>query len=144
VLSEQYSYGEIYGAIAPAALTGLLGGMNDDITRLGSLARDVRLHVDASHDVGIAADIHGDDAEGLTDVSKAIGAALVLGRLNAAHEGNQSLAEVLDFARVNPLNKGFQVEVALPLAFLQKHLAECAAQKRAAIDGGASAAPSSN
>lgn len=144
VLSERESYGEVYGAIAPAALTGLLGGMKDDIARLGSLARDIRLHVDASHDVGIAADIFGDDTAGLTDVSKAIGAALILGRLNAAHDGNQSLAEVLDFARVHPSNDGFQLEVALPLAFLQKHLAECAARRGAALDGGASATPSSN
>jgi hypothetical protein len=144
VLSEEGSYGEIYGAIAPAALAGALGGMNDDIgPRLGALARDIKLHVDASHDVGIAADVRGDD-EGIADVGKAIGAALVVGRLNAAQRGDDSMAEVLDFARVHPSAKGFQLEVGLPLAFVQKYLAECAARNRGAIDGGASAAPAPN
>ncbi len=136
VLSEEESYGEIYGAIAPAALTGALGGMKADIGRLGTLARDIRLHVDAAHDVGIAADVRGDDAEGLADVGKAIGAALVVGRLNAAQQGDDTMAEVLDFARVHPSGKGFQLEVGLPLAFFQKRLAECAARNRGASDGG--------
>jgi hypothetical protein len=137
VLSEDESYGEIYGAIAPAMLAEAFPNMPGGIgPQLGALAQDIRLHVDASRDVGIVADIRGDEKQGTPDLGKAIGAALVLGRLNAAREGDNSLAEVLDFARVHPSRDGFQLEVGLPLAFFQKQLAECAQRKRGAIGGG--------
>jgi hypothetical protein len=128
VLSESDSYGELYGVVAPEAIGAALALSDPGLAdRLRSVASAIRLHVDASHDVGIVAEVTGEQAEPTHDLARAVGAGLVLARLQAAQKGETDLAEVLDFAKVTPSPSGasFEVEVGLPLSLFQRHLEQC-------------------
>jgi hypothetical protein len=132
VLDEHDSYGEIYGVVAPAAIGDLLAREQPALAeRLRAVVDRVSLHVDASHDVGIVADATG-AGQDTGDLGKAVGSALTVGRLAAQAQGKSDLAEVLDYARVSPhgTGKGFRTELALPLAFFQEKLRDCAQRKR--------------
>jgi hypothetical protein len=132
ILDEDDSYGEIYGVVAPSALSDLLAREQPDLAnRLRAVVDRITLHVDASHDVGIVADAAGAGQDG-GDLGKAIGSALTLGRLAAQTRGDKDLAEVLDYARVSPNGdgNGFRTELALPLEFFQEKLRDCARRKK--------------
>ena len=64
--------------MAPAAIGTALAlsdpGLGD---RVRSVASAIRLHVDASHDVGIVADVTGEQAEPTRDLARAVGAGLL-------------------------------------------------------------------
>jgi hypothetical protein len=78
----------------------------------------------------------GPDGEKVTDW-EVLGAALSLARLKAQADVDEKLSELLDYARVSPGGTGFSLELALPMAFLDKHLAFCREPSLAAADAGA-------
>jgi hypothetical protein len=127
-ISEDMTYGEIYGIFAsdvlasdalaefiPPEQTGL-------IHLLRQAAPQVELHVDARDDVAIFAHVRGSDRALLTDLEKAIAGLLSASRLQAQTGKDTTLLELLDLARVTPRGDGFDLELALPLSFLQKQL----------------------
>jgi hypothetical protein len=90
----------------------------------------VKLHVDASHDVGIVADAKGNDPAGVLDLAKTLGGALALGRTAARAQGKDNLAAFLDYASVHPAESGsFRVELALPLEYIAAQLKDCPGRK---------------
>jgi hypothetical protein len=136
VLSESDSYGDLYGSIEPADLASLLPDNDANLAeQLKAAAEQVKLHMDATNDVAMVADVNGPDAQQVSDLGKTLGGALSLARLDLPGEGEekQLLSDLLDQAKVDPGNGSFRVELALPLPMLQKHLGWC----REATDAGA-------
>jgi hypothetical protein len=134
-LNEGETYGEVYGTLAPADLAELLGPSQKALTdKLQDAAQEVKLHVDASRDVAVVADLGGDDKDKVTDLGKTLGGVLSLARLKAQADGDADLTELLDLARVRPEGGAFRAELALPLSMLEKQLSWC----RERLDGGRS------
>lgn len=123
-ISEDMTYGEIYGLLGSDALAELFppdqAGLID---LLRQLAPQVELHVDARDDVAIFAHVRGRDRAQLRDLEKAIAGLLSAGRLKVQAGDDHGLQDLLDLARVVPRSDGFDLELALPLPFLQKQLA---------------------
>jgi hypothetical protein len=133
LIDEESTYGEMYGVVSVAQLSKMLGNAQPELlARLGEVADSVELHVDARSDVAVVAEVKGSDADKVADLGKSLGAALSVARLQAQAEGQKELVELLDFARVRPDDGTFQLEVALPLAYLQQKLASCGEERRAA------------
>jgi len=129
VIPEELTYGEAYGVLPGAALQRLLGGAQTELgRRLASAAPRVELHVDAMHDVAAVARVTGADAEQLDDLGKSLGAALSLLRLDAKARGQSEIADLLEHARVEPRNKGFTLEVALPIEAVERWFDHCGAE----------------
>ena len=123
-LPEADAYGEIYGSLDVDDAMGMFGDA-DLARRFGEAAEEVKIHVDASEDVAIVADVSGGESAALSDLGRALGGAMSLARLKARAEDEDDLAELLDFASVNNAGGALKVEVALPLEFLERHLADC-------------------
>jgi len=68
----------------------------------------------------------------VTDLGKSLGAALSLARVKAQAEGDKDLAQLLDFANVQPDGSSFKLEMAVPLAVLKDRLAFCREERQAA------------
>ncbi len=137
-IDESQTYGEVYGVLGVDLLQELIGQGQPELARqVQEAARSVRLHVSAMGDVGLTAQVEGTDGEKVTDLAKSLGAALSLARLKAQADGDEKLSELLDYARVSPGGTGFSLELALPMAFLDKHLAFCREPSLAAADAGA-------
>ena len=127
-LDESETYGEVYGVLGSDLLDKVLSQSQPEIAaRLKEAARKVSLHVSAMGDVGIVADVEGADEQQAGDLARSLGAALSLGRIKAQAQDEKDLAELLDLAKVSPGGTSFQVELALPMAFLERHLAFCRA-----------------
>jgi len=136
ILSDDESYGEVYGVLAPQDLADMLGTSQKELAqKVLDAAQSVKLHVDAQNDVAMVADFTGDDTDKITDLGKTLGGVLSLGRLKAQSDGDQDMADLLDLARVVPEDGHFRAKLALPMEFLQAKLAWC----RDRTDGGASA-----
>lgn len=134
LLDENDSYGEAYGVVAPDAVAELLAREQPALAeRLRQVVSGISLHVDASHDVGIVLDASG-AGQDTADFGKAVGSALAVARLAATTQGNKDLSEVLDYARVVPDGDGksFRTELALPLAFFEEKLRDCAGKGQGA------------
>ncbi len=118
------AYGEVYGTLS----TRLAGELvpNELRQRLTDAAERVMLHVDATDDLLLVADVYGQEAEKLRDLATTVGGALSLGRLHALREEDNLLAGLLDESRVIPGSGSFQLEMALPLSTIEEHLGECA------------------
>jgi hypothetical protein len=126
LITEEQTYGEMYGVISAEQLLKMLPQDQAPLAeRIRSAAERVELHVDTSKDVGIVAQIQGPDAARVEDLGKSLGGALSLARLQAKAQGQDELTEFLDLARVSPTDGQFQLEMALPIELLQKHLAFC-------------------
>lgn len=127
VIAEQDRFGDIYGTLSSAAVAELFEQQSPDVaTKLKAVTDQVRLHVDATNDVGIVADTKGNDPMAALDLAKTLGGALALGRAAARAQGRDDLAAFLDYASVRPDNSGsFRVELALPLEFLKSQLKDC-------------------
>lgn len=121
---EDEAYGEIYGRISGGALSRLLPESVREHVK--GAADQAMLHVDATSDLLLVADVYGERAEPLRDLATTIGGALALGRLQAVREDEPVLAALLDESRVMPSDGSFQVEMALPLAVIEEQLGECA------------------
>lgn len=118
------AYGEMYGSLSGDALSRLLPEKLRD--HLWGAADRVHLHVDATDDLLLVADVTGGDESKLSDLARAIAGALSLGRVEAVREEDRLLADLLDESRVIPSQGSFQLEVALPLASVERQLGECA------------------
>jgi hypothetical protein len=117
------AYGEVYGGISGAALSELVPSEYRE--RVRDAAERVLLHVDATDDLLLVADVRGEPSQ-IRDLGTALGGALALGRLKAAKEDQALLGELLDQSRVVPGEGGFLLEMALPLAAIEEQLGACA------------------
>jgi len=122
------AYGEVYGSISGRALSRLLPSQL--AARASEAAQRVVLHVDATDDLLLVADVYGQDEDKLADLGVALGGALALGRLQAVEEKEALLSDLLDESRVTPGAGSFQFEMALPLETIERQLGECARQAR--------------
>jgi hypothetical protein len=126
VLGDDQTYGDIYGVVGGAQLAGLFGPADGPLgAQVRDVARSVELHLDATHDVGLVAQVKGDDPSRLQDLGKALGAALVAARVQAVATGNTEAAELMEYARVVPGTEHFSLELAVPLEVLRAKLAFC-------------------
>lgn len=126
VIPAWASYGDVYGVLSAADLADMLPESQREIAeRLRGAIENVELHVDASDDVAMVAEVTGPDAEQVKDFSKTLGTALSLGRLKAQSDGDDKLAELLDYARVSPRGGRFSVELALPIEVIQRQMGPC-------------------
>ncbi|WP_437726201.1 hypothetical protein [Sorangium sp. So ce861] len=135
VIPEWASYGDAYGVLSADDVAELLEGSQPDIAeRLRGAVSQVELHVDASEDVAIVADVTGPMAADVDDLGKTLGTALSLARLKAQSDGEEQLVELLDLARVSPRKGRFSMDLALPLPMIQEAMGRCVERRR---DGGA-------
>ena len=126
VIGEEQTYGEIYGVLAAADLAKLLPPEQAELAaRLREVAQRVELHVDATHDVGIVADVQGADPAQVEDLGRSVGGLLAAARVQATAEDKPELAEILELARVLQRDGAFVLEVGLPLELLAERLAGC-------------------
>jgi hypothetical protein len=126
VISENSTYGEMYGVISVEQLRKLVPPEQKELAdRLAAVAQNVELHVDASSGFAMTARVTGPDAALVTDLGKSLGGALSLARMQAQGEGETQLAQLLDFAKVRPDGDSFGLEMAVPLDVIQKQLAFC-------------------
>jgi hypothetical protein len=118
------AYGEMYGSLSAASLSRLLP--EELRERVAGAADRVLLHVDARDDLLLVADVRGPNDKALADLAQTAAGALSLGRLQAVREDDRLLVDLLDESRVIPSQGSFQLEVALPLATVERQLGECA------------------
>ena len=123
-------YGEVYGALNGEALRRFLPAELG--TRVRDAAERVLVHVDATDDLLLVAEVHGTRAEALVELRQALAGALAMGRLQAVRDEDRLLADLLDESRVIPGDGSFQLEVALPLATIEAALGDCARPPAAA------------
>ncbi|HEX5745667.1 MAG TPA: hypothetical protein VFZ09_05455 [Archangium sp.] len=132
VISESSTYGEMYGVISTEQLKKLFPQEQQELAaRLAEVAENVELHVDASSDFAMTAQVKGPDADKVTDLGKSLGGALSLARMKAQTEGEKELAQLLDFAKVRPDGNEFKLELAVPLETIKQQLAFCREQQGA-------------
>jgi hypothetical protein len=133
IISEGSTYGEMYGVLSVEQLMRMFPPEQAELAqRLKEVADTVELHMDARSDVAMVAEIRGADAAKVTDLGKSLGAALSVARLKAQADGNKDLAQLLDFAKVQPDGTEFKLEMAVPLQVIQDRLAWCRDEGQAA------------
>jgi hypothetical protein len=120
-IPEWSTYGDIYGVLSPEDLAAMLPPEQAGIAaQVESAVRRVHLHVDASEDVAMVADVEGAEGKELEDLSKTMGVALSVARATAEEKGNERLSELLEYAAVHPQKGGkFALDVALPFDVLK-------------------------
>jgi hypothetical protein len=116
-------YGEVYGALSGDALSRLLPA---ELGQRARAAERVLLHVDATGDLLLVAEVYGSDPDAIAELGRALAGALSIGRVKALHDDDRLLAELLEESRVIPDHGSFQLEVALPLASIEAALGDCA------------------
>jgi len=132
VISESSTYGEMYGVLSVEQLKKLFPREQQEMAaRLAEVAENVELHVDASSDFAMTAQVKGPNADKVTDLGKSLGGALSLARMQAQAEGKKELAQLLDFAKVRPDGNEFKLELAVPLEVIKQQLAFCREQQGA-------------
>ena len=122
ILDDYQAYGDVYGVLSPEDLAKMF---SEDQAALAAKVREVvehvDIHVDASEDVAMVADVRGPGGQDLEDLSKSFGAALAVGRIKAQNDGDEKLAQLLDFAKVKPARgRSFSLDVALPFEMLKE------------------------
>ncbi|WP_437498439.1 hypothetical protein [Sorangium sp. So ce1099] len=131
VIPEWASYGDAYGVLSAEDIADVLEGSEPEIAeRLRGAVGQVELHVDASEDVAIVADVTGPVAGDVDDLGKTLGTAISLARLKAQADGEEQLAELLDLARVSPREGRFSMDLALPLPMIEKAMGRCRERRR--------------
>jgi hypothetical protein len=126
VISEQQTYGEMYGVLAVEQLMRMFPPEQQELARrLAEVARNVELHVDTRSDFAMVAEVRGEDEAKVRDLGKSLGGALALARMKAQAEGEKELAQLLDFAKVKPEGTEFKLELAVPLEVIRERLAWC-------------------
>lgn len=123
---DSIAYGEAYGYVAPELLAQMLPERDGLREKILAAAKEVELHLDTRSDVGIVADVRGDDPAALEELGVMIGAALSVARIQARTTDDDELEELLDMAKVIPDGGAFRLEMAVPLAYLAEHLGACA------------------
>lgn len=120
-IPEWSQYGDIYGSISPDELADMLRDEQGELAeKLKKAVERIDVHVDASEDVAIVADVGGPEEQDITDLGKSFGTALSLARIQAQSEDNERLAELLDYAAVHPKDGRFALDVALPFDLLKE------------------------
>lgn len=127
VIAEQDSYGEIYGLVSPQIVAQLFPNDQPELAqRLSTVADRIALHVDASKDIGIVADVTGPNPADIQDLAKALGTAFSLARFEAQRRGQHDIAQALDYARTVTAKDGkFRTELGLPLEIFKSRLQDC-------------------
>jgi hypothetical protein len=130
LIPELLTYGEAYGVVPGAALQPLFRGEQAELgRRIAQAASRIELHADAMRDVAVVARFSGPDAAASEDLGTALGAALAVGRVQAALSGNTSLADLLEHARVvRGMEGGFSLELALPVEVVERWFSGCGAR----------------
>jgi hypothetical protein len=132
IISEGSTYGEMYGVLSMEQIAKLVPPEQKELAqRLQEVADTVELHMDARSDVAMVAQIRGNDEGKVTDLGKSLGAALSVARLKAQADGNKDLAQMLDFAKVQPDGSEFKLELAVPLEAIKERLAFCRDERQA-------------
>ena len=132
VISESSTYGEMYGVVSVEQLKKMFPPDQQELAlKLAEVAENVELHVDARSDFAMTAQVKGSNADKVTDLGKSLGGALSLARMRAQAEGEKELAQLLDFAKVNPDGEEFRLELAVPLEVIKEQLAFCREQQDA-------------
>ncbi|HEX8825968.1 MAG TPA: hypothetical protein VF794_39015 [Archangium sp.] len=130
VISESSTYGEMYGVVSVEQLKKMFPPDQQELAlKLAEVAENVELHVDARSDFAMTAQVKGSNEDKVRDLGKSLGGALSLARLRAQTEGEKELAQLLDFAKVNPDGKEFRLELAVPLEIIKEQLAFCREQQ---------------
>jgi hypothetical protein len=76
-------------------------------------------------DVAAVIRVQGNDAQGLDDLAKSMGAALAVARVKAQVDGDAELADLLENAKVRPGGGGFSMQLAVPAAQLERWFEGC-------------------
>lgn len=141
-ISENSTYGEMYGVLSVEMISRLFPPEQAALAqRLRSVAQNVELHLDATSDVALVAEIQGANADDVTDLGKSLGAALSLARIQAQTQGEKELAQLLDFAKVRPDGSSFTLEMAVPLSVIKERLAFCREERRSSTEPPAQGGP---
>jgi hypothetical protein len=134
LIPEYLTYGEAYGVLPGAALQPLFRGEQAELgRRIAEAAPQIELHADAMRDLAVVARFSGAAGPAASeDLGTALGAALAVGRVQAALSGNTSLAELLEHARVvRGMEGGFSLELALPVEVVERWFSGCGARSPA-------------
>lgn len=132
ILQDHQAYGDVFGVLSPDDLSKMLPPEQEALAeRIREVVSRVDVHVDASDDVAMVADVQGPGDKEMEDLSKSFGAALAVGRIKAQNDGEEKLAQLLDFAKVKAGGGQFSVDVALPIEVL-KDLGPC---RKSRLDG---------
>lgn len=133
VIPEDATYGEMYGVLSVEDLLRMIPQDQAELAQqLKGAAETVELHMDASSDMAMVAYVNGADRSKVMDLGKSLGAALSVARLKAQADGNKDLAEMMDFAKVQPAGDSFRLELAVPLDVLRERLAFCRDERQSA------------
>jgi hypothetical protein len=125
-LREWDQYGDVYGVLSADDIAKLFPEDQRDLAdRLRGAVQDVEIHVDASEDVAIVAEVAGGVESEVEDLAKSLGGALSLARLKAQSDGEDKLAELLDYAKIRPSGGRFSIDLALPLDVLIRQMGPC-------------------
>lgn len=124
-LSSIQTYGDIYGNLDVDDAADLFENEGDMAQRIVDLVNSVEVHVDASEDVAMVATMAGSGQEAMSDLAKSLRSVLSLARFKAQMDDDEDLAELLDYASVSPSGERFDMKLALPLEYLERHLADC-------------------
>jgi hypothetical protein len=125
-IPDEMAFGEIYGLIPGTAARWMLGtGQQALADRITSLASRIELHVDAMQDVAAVVRIRGEDAAGLSDLARSLGAALAVARVKAQATNDERLAELLENAEVHPGAGELSLQLALPADRLEAWFEGC-------------------
>lgn len=128
-ITEDQTYGEIYGVLSTEDMLRLVPADRKELAeQLAQAGARMELHVDAQSDVGLVARVTGNDPARLEDLGKTLGGALAAGRIAAQSKGEERLASLMELARVQPRGDSFNLEMALPLSYLQEQLSNCGAE----------------
>lgn len=133
VLNDSMAYGEVYGVFAAEALASLVQDEQSQLAdTIRQTAKNARIHMDMSHDVGLSADIEANDPKQADELRRTLGGALSLARMRAQAKGEKDTADVLDLAHVRGAKEGgsFQMEAGLPYEFMKTTLEKCARDRR--------------
>jgi hypothetical protein len=123
-VGESEAYGEVYGMVGRETIAKLVPEELRD--RIHESARSAMIHVDATDEVLLVADVTGDDAVEVEDLGKSLGVAMAVGRLKAKNDGNDDLVRLLDASRVRRFGDGaLRAEVAIPTEMMTKHMSGC-------------------
>mgnify|MGYP006144861259 CR=1 FL=1 len=123
-LRESETYGEAYGNMSTAMLGRLIppeaGELRDQILEIVS---GVKLNSNAMSDVAISAQLSSDgNIDGLTDLGRSMGGALSMALAAARLQGDDQLAQLLEFAKITDNQGELALELALPEDYLKQHL----------------------
>lgn len=125
-LTDDLAYGEVYGVIPGEAARRLFGrdarGLGE---RLAAAASRIELHVDAQRDLAAMVRVRGEDAAGLSDLARSLGAALAVARVEANATDDARFAELLESARVTDRGGTLAIELAVPVERLEEWFRGC-------------------